>query len=96
MISPIQTRPGTEEKSPIFFLVIFREPQMGVQQRLFASVANLMRFMENEDIDTMLDRGSGPFDVFYIDIAALEIAPYDLAPLRALMKSPGGRGKAKR
>lgn len=88
-------RSATEERSTVFFLVVFREAQVGVNQKLFASVSNLIRFLESEDDDIARGMGSGEFDVYYVDVLALEIAKYDLAPIRALMKTPRRKSREK-
>lgn len=75
-----------EERTTVFYLVVFREYTNGAQQRVLASVSSLMRFMETEADYTRRGVGSGKFDVYYVDVAALEVAVYDTAPLLALSK----------
>ena len=70
----------------VFFLVIFRSHTSGMNQRAFSSVASVMRFIETEDDNESHGCGSGGYDIYYVDVEALEVAPYDVLPLRALMK----------
>jgi hypothetical protein len=75
-----------EERTAVFYLVVFHEYTSGAQQRVMASISSLMRFIETESDNTKRGVGSGPYDVFYVDTVALEVAVYDTAPLLALSK----------
>lgn len=75
-----------EERTTVFYLVVFREYTCGAQQRVMASVSSLMRFVETEADNTKRGVGSGAFDVYFVDTVALEVAVYDIAPLLALSK----------
>ncbi len=81
----------SEPRKGVFYLVIFRKQVSGMNQRAFGSVASVMRFIETEDDNERRGCGSGGYDFYYVDVEALEVAHYDLKPLRALMKPPKER-----
>jgi len=81
-----------DSATTVFYLVVFRKRQSGMNQRALSSVANVMRFIETEDDNERRGCGSGGYDVYYIDIENLEVVAYDLKPLRALMQPKRGRG----
>ena len=75
----------------VFYLVVFREDQPGPQHKVLTSISGLARFQEMCQEEKTRGFDCGPFDVFLINTEMLEVAPYDLAPLRAFLKQPKRR-----
>jgi hypothetical protein len=75
----------------MFYLAVFREDQSGPQHKLFTSASGLLRFAEEMDavkVRCEYPMDYGPFDVYAINTESLEVALYDIEPLRAAARGP--------
>lgn len=78
----------------VFYIVIHREDMPGQQHKTYTSIGTLLRWIENVRNDPH-HYDFGPFDVFVVDVEALEVGKFDVAPLIALTKRKArGKGKA--
>ncbi|MBZ5702126.1 MAG: hypothetical protein LAN84_09785 [Acidobacteriia bacterium] len=75
----------------VFYLAVFREDQSGPQHKVFTSLSGLFRFNEQCEADKKRREHPidyGPFDVYIIDTEVLQVAVYDMVPLKALAGTP--------
>jgi hypothetical protein len=65
-----------------FFIVIFREDQTGPQHKVLTSLGGLVKFIDGwHDDKVRADYNRGPFDVYFVNVEALECGRYDVVPL---------------
>jgi hypothetical protein len=76
----------------VFFIAVYREDVPGPQHKVFTSISGLTRFVETELDNEEHNLGLGPFDVFVVNVEAMECGRYDLGPLLSLY----GRAPAKK